>query len=139
MLIRVLSCALLVAAVAPGCPFAAWSQAVPAKEGSMLTPPPVSVDAYPKEVGSEKRSNYLRVGVNFNTAYIDNLYPGSGSAVIGETTYSILPTVAFDATSYRQHGAVVYSSGFTFYQPTSALNEINHNAILSYRFRLTPH
>jgi hypothetical protein len=139
MLIRVLSCALLVAAIAPGLQSDAWSQAVPAKEGGMLTPPPVSVDAYPKEVGSEVRSNYLRVGANFSTAYIDNLYAGSKNAVVSETTYSIWPTIAFDETSYRQHGSVVYSAGFTFYHPTSSLNSIDHNAVLSYRFRLTPH
>ena len=139
MLIRVLSCTLLVATVAPGGQSAAWSQALPANESSMLTPPPVSVEAYPSQVGSEVRSNYLRYGVNLSAGYIDNLYAGSGSAVIGETTYSIWPTVAFDATTYRQHGAVVYSPGFTFYQPTSALNEIDQNAIFSYRFRLTPH
>ena len=138
MLIRVLSCTLLVATVAPGGQSAAWSQAVPAQENSMLTPPPVSVEAYPKEVGSEVRSNYLRANVTFSAGYIDNLYAGSGNTV-GETTFSIRPTIAFDATSYRQHTTLLYSPGFTFYQPTSELNQTDQNLIFDYNFRLTPH
>lgn len=139
MLIRVLSCALLMVAIAPGCQSGAWSQAVPAKESSMLTPPPVSIDSYPREVGSEVRSNYLRLGVTASVGYIDNLYAGSGNAVLGETTFSIRPTIAFDTTSYRHQSSLLYSPGFTFYRPTSALNQTDQNAIFNYRFRVTPH
>lgn len=105
----------------------------------MLTPPPVSIDAYPKEVGSEVRSNYLRGGVTVSAGYIDNLYAGSGNAVLGETTVSLRPTISFDATSYRQHSTLLYSPGFTFYQPTSELNQTDQNAIFNWRFRLSPH
>lgn len=140
MLIRVLSYTLLAATVATGGQFAAWSQAVPAQASSMLTPPPVSVEAYPTQVGSEVRSNYLRAGVTFSAGYIDNQFVGSGSDPIrGETTFSIRPTIAFDATSYRQHSTLLYSPGFTFYQPTSELNQIDQNLVFDYHFRLTPH
>jgi hypothetical protein len=106
----------------------------------MLTPPPVSVEGYPSKVGSEERSNYLRAGVTFNAGYIDNQFVGFGNLPIrGETTFSIRPTIAFDATSYRQHFTLLYSPGFTFYQPTSELNQTDQNLIFNYHFRLTPH
>lgn len=122
-----------------GCRLGAWSQSVPVKDGSMLTPPPVSVDTYPKEFASEVRSNYLRLGATFSAGYIDNLYPGTGSAALAEKFFSIRPTIAFDATSYRQQSSLLYTPGFTFYQPTSSLNETDQNLIFNYRFRLTPH
>jgi hypothetical protein len=139
MLIRVLSCILLLAAMAVGFQPDAQSQVVPVKEGTMATPPPVSIDAYPKEVGSEIRSNYLRGGVTFSGGYIDNLYAGSGNAVLAETTFSIRPTISFDATSSRQQTTLLYSPGFTFYEPTSELNQTDQNAIFNYRVRVTPH
>lgn len=67
-----------------------WAQVVSPVIGSngdeMITPPPVSGEAYSTEVGSETRSNYLSGGLIFETAYINNLYPGNG-APISETTY----------------------------------------------------
>jgi hypothetical protein len=134
-----LSYALLVAAMALGVQPDALSQITPAQDNRMLTPPPVSVESYPKEVGSEARSNYLRVGATASVGYIDNLYAGSGDAVLGETTISLRPIIAFDATSYRQQSTVLYSPGFTFYTPTSELNQIDQSALVNYRFRLTPH
>lgn len=105
----------------------------------MQLPPPVSIEAYPTEVGSEVRSNYLRLGVTVSAGYIDNLYAGSGNAVLGETTASVRPKIAFDATSFRQQTTLLYSPGFTFYLPTSELNQTDQNAIFNWRFRVTPH
>ena len=104
----------------------------------MATPPPVSGEAYPIEVGAEENSNYVRAGMQFNTSYIDNLYPGIGRA-IAETTYSILPTLRLDRTTPLRHIGIRYSPGFTFYQPTSALNEVDQAAVLDYRVRPSPH
>jgi hypothetical protein len=139
MLTRVPSRVLMVAAMVCGCQCLAWSQVVPAKDGSMLTPPPVSVDTYPKEVGSEVRSNYLRMGLIFRGGYIDNLYAGSADSALGETILSIRPTIAFDATSYRQQETLLYSPGFTFYRPTGALDVIDQSVLFNFRFRLSPH
>jgi hypothetical protein len=139
MLTRVPSRVLIVAATACGCQCVAWSQVVAAKDGSMVTPPPVSVDAFPKEVGSEARSNYLRLGMIFRGGYIDNLYAGSADKALGETVLSLRPTIAFDATSYRQQETLLYSPGFTFYRPTGALDVIDQSVTFNYRFRLTPH
>ena len=105
----------------------------------MAVPPPVSGQAYPTEVGGETRSNYLRGGLNFSTAYIDNMYPGSSASPTSEMTYIVLPTISFDQTTSRQHRMFTYSPGFTLYEPSSALNEIDQNATVTYQYRLTPH
>jgi hypothetical protein len=107
-------------------------------DSQMMTPPPVSSQSYPTEVGAEVRSNYLRAGLSFATAYIDNMYAGSGNP-IAETTYSLLPTIAYDQVRPRQHLSFVYSPGFTFYQPSSVLNEVDESLNASYQYRLTEH
>jgi hypothetical protein len=135
---RVLSFVLLAVFLAGFSPDA-WAQAVPSGESSMLTPPPVSVDAYPKEVGSEERLNYFRVGVTYRTAYIDNLYANSLTGIISETIYSIYPSIAFDQTTSRRNLTVTYNPGFNFYHPSSGLNEIDQTAGVAYSLRLTPH
>lgn len=107
-------------------------------DSQMAVPPPVSVQSYPTEVGSEIHSNYLRGGIRFATSYIDNLYAGS-SAPLSETTFSVYPTISYDQTTTRQHRTFTYSPGFTFYQPSSALNEVDHSLNALYQYRLTPH
>lgn len=108
-------------------------------DSQMMTPPPINGETYPTAVGAEVRSNYLRGGVAFNAGYINNFYAGNGGAPLAETTFSIFPTMALDQTTPRQHTTVSYSPGFTFYQPTSELDEVDENASVAYQFRLTPH
>ena len=109
MLTRVfLSLALLVA-------MPAWSQ-VPTPAGAgpgMLTPPPVSGDAYPTGVGSETRSNYLRAGLVVTTAYSDNVLGFVEGYPISDFVYSIWPTIQIDKTTSRLHLMLAYSPGFT--------------------------
>jgi hypothetical protein len=107
-------------------------------DSQMMTPPPVSGQAYPSEVGAAARTNYLRAGLTFSTAYVDNLYLGSATTS-GETTYTVLPTIAYDQTTTRQHRVFTYSPGFTFYQPSSALNDTDQSLNASYQYRLTEH
>ena len=121
-----------------------WSQVTPSASGGgtptqMMTPPPVSGIGFPTAVGAEVRSNYLRAGMTFDAAYVDHLYAGSGSTSIGETEFSVFPTIDFDTTSARQHATVAYNPGFTFYRPSSALNEVDNNAALTYTLSLTTH
>lgn len=122
----------------------ALAQVAPEAEGDsdnnsqMMTPPPVSDQSYPTEVGSEARSNYLRAGLRFSTSYIDNYETGSSNP-IAETTYSILPMIAYDQTTPRQHRIFTYSPGFTFYEPSSALNEVDQSLKAAYQYRLTQH
>ena len=111
----------------------------PTTQTQMMTPPPVSGASYPTEVGAEVRTNYLRGGFTSTTSYVNNLYASSGSASIAETTVSVLPTIEYDATSARRHTMVSYSPGFTFYQPSSELNEVDNTAAIDYGLRLTEH
>lgn len=126
----------------------AWSQVAPSATGAentsddsaqMATPPAVSGEAYSTEVGAERRSNFLRVGLSAAGGYIDNLYAGDSGGQVNEGTYSILPTLSYDQTTPRQHRQFTYSPGFTFYQPTTGLNEIDEDAQLDFTYRLTPH
>lgn len=111
----------------------------PTSQTQMMSPPPVSGASYPTEVGSAVRTNYLRGGFTSTTAYVNNLYAGSGNTSTAETTVSVLPTIAYDATTARRRTSVTYSPGFTFYQPSSTLNEVDNTATLVYSLRLTEH
>ncbi|MGP0020227.1 MAG: hypothetical protein ACLPHP_16775 [Candidatus Sulfotelmatobacter sp.] len=107
----------------------------------MLTPPPVSGQSYPVAPVSQERSNYLRGGVTFTSAYSDNVL-GSTSASskpVSDVSYSVWPTLALDETTTRLHWTVNYAPGFTFYQRTSARNEQDQNASISFQYRLSPH
>jgi hypothetical protein len=105
----------------------------------MQTPPPASGAAYPTEVGSETRSNYLEAGLSFTTAYDDNVLPDAGSKPVGDASYLISSTLAIDQTTPRQFRTFTYSPGFTIYQHTSGLNALNQNAALNFQYRLSPH
>src|SRR5580658_1722368 len=123
----------------------AWTQVEPsatgppATETEMQTPPPVSSQAYPTETGSETRSNYLRAGLNVQVAYNDNVEPGATSRPVSDEIYTIGSTVALDQTTPRTHRTLTYSPGFTLYEPTSALNALNQNAIVLYQYSIGPH
>jgi len=110
-----------------------------ANESQMQTPPPVSDEAYSMELGSEARSNYLRAGLVINTAYDDNVLPETGTEPISDVSYTISPTITFDQTTPRLHQTLTYRPGFTFYQHTSDLNEVDQNLALGFQYRLSPH
>jgi hypothetical protein len=105
----------------------------------MQTPPPASGEAYPTATGSETRSNYLRAGLSINTAYDDNVIPGTAVKAVGDFTYLIAPTFTLDQTTPRANRTLTYSPGFTLYQHTSALNGMNQNALGRFQYRLSPH
>ncbi|HYM74956.1 MAG TPA: hypothetical protein VE377_03170 [Candidatus Dormibacteraeota bacterium] len=111
-----------------------------ASDDRMLTPPPVSGQAYPIALSSEERSNYLRGGVSFTGAYSDNVL---GTVVNGhqvsDQSYSVAPMIALDETTSRLHYLVTYAPGFTFYQHTSSRNAADHNAAIEFEYRLSPH
>ncbi len=112
--------------------------ASPTNDTEMLTPPPVSGQAYPTAPTSESRSNYLNYGLTFNTAYSDNALGGSANPV-SDVSYSIWPTIALDETTSTLHSVLTYSPGFTFYQRTGARNEADQNASVDLHYRLSPH
>ena len=122
-----------------------WSQATGDAAGNsaddrMLTPPPVSGQTYPTAPISQEQSNYLRGGLSFTSAYSDNALGWTTNGhPISDVSYSVAPSIAIDATTSRMHAVLSYAPGFTFYQRTSSRNEADHNASLSFQYRLTPH
>jgi hypothetical protein len=105
----------------------------------MLTPAPVSGDGYSMGFTSEGRSNYLRGGLAFSSAYDSDVTTGSNGQPISDVTYSIFPTISLDQTRSRLHWVFNYSPGFTFYQKTSSLNQANQNLGVNLTYRLSPH
>ena len=135
-----LSCALLMAVPA-------WSQvdtnstapASPVSDSApMLTPPSVSGQSYPTAPASEARSNYLRYGLTFTSAYSDNATESS-SGPVGEASYSLSPTIALDETTSTLHSVLSYSPGFTFYQKTSGLDASDQTVSIDEHYRVSPH
>src|ERR1700690_3093269 len=90
--------------------------------GAMATPAPVSGEAYSMGFTSETRSNYLRGGLVFGSAYDDNVVPGSAGHPVSDVSYSVWPTISLDQTRSRLHWLLTYSPGYTFYQKTSSQN-----------------
>ena len=105
----------------------------------MQTPPMISGESYSTEVESEERSNYLSGGIDFQTAYNDNVLGFSTGKPVSDVSYSILPYISLNQTTARQRRIFSYSPGFIFYHPTSALNEATQNVTGSYQYRVTPH
>ncbi len=117
-----------------------WSQIGANASGALMqVPPPVSGEAYSTEVGSEARSNYLHAGFVINTAYNDNVLADNSTTPIADVSYSISPTIALDQTTSRLHQTLTYSPGFTFYQHTNALNEMDQNLAANFQYRFSPH
>jgi hypothetical protein len=114
-------------------------------EDRMLTPPPVSGQTYPVILTTEERSNYLRGGLTFLSAYSDNVLGatattnGSSTKPVSDVSYSVWPTIALDQTTSRLHWTLTYAPGFTFYQRTSGRNEADQNAAIDFQYRLSPH
>ena len=105
----------------------------------MQTPPMIAGESYPTEVESEARSNYLSGGINFQTAYNDNVLGFSTGKPVSDVSYSILPSISLNQSTARQRRIFSYSPGFILYHPTSALNEATQNLTGSYQYRVTPH
>ena len=60
---------------------------------------------------SETRSNYLRGGLIFSTAYDSDATTGTNGQPISDVSYSIFPTISLDQTRSRLHWVFNYSSG----------------------------
>jgi hypothetical protein len=106
---------------------------------AMATPPPVSGGTYPVSLTSEERSNYLRAGISFSTAYSDNVLAANEPNPVSDVSYSIWPTISLDETTPRMHAILTYAPGFTFYQRESSLNEADQSAAINFQYRLSPH
>ena len=125
-----------------------WSQGSPSGQGgsdssgggAMVAPAPVSGEGYSLDFASETtRSNYIRGGLYFGTAYDDDIVSSSSGAAVSDVSYSVSPTIAIDQTRSQLHWTLSYSPGFTFYQKYSTLNQSNQNVAAKVTYRLSPH
>src|SRR5580693_2378899 len=105
----------------------------------MLTPPLVSGQSYPTAPTSEERSNYLRGGLAFTSAYTDNALGSVSGQPVSDVSYSVAPFIELDESTPRLHVITTYAPGFTFYQRNSARNESDQNASIDLKYRLSPH
>ena len=105
----------------------------------MQMPAPVSGEGYSMGFTSETRSNYVRGGLVFSTAYDSDATTGTNGQPISDVSYSIWPTISLDQTRSRLHWVFNYSPGFTFYQKTSSLNQADQNLGVNLSYRLSPH
>jgi hypothetical protein len=105
----------------------------------MVTPAPVSGEGYSMGFTSETRSNYLRGGLVFATAYDSDATAGTNSQPVSDVSYSVWPTISLDQTRSRLHWILNYRPGFTFYQKTSSLNQADQNLDVNLTYRLSPH
>ena len=108
-------------------------------DDQMKVPPPVSGRSYPTEGSSEERSNYLRGGMTFTSAYTDNALGSVGGKPESDVSYSVGPVLALDETTSRLHLVLTYAPGFTFYQRVSSRNEADQNVSFDLHYRLSPH
>ena len=102
----------------------------------MQTPPPVSGQSYPTLVTSEERSNYLRGGLAFTSAYTDNALGSVSGQPVSDVSYSVAPFIELDESTPRLHVITTYAPGFTFYQKNSSRNESDQNASIDLKYRL---
>lgn len=105
----------------------------------MQAPPPVSGQTYTNVVGSAERSNYLRGGVFFTSAYTDNALGSVSGHPVSDISTSIAPTLSLDEVTSRLSSTLTYATGFTFYERESERNEADQTASLKLQYRLSPH
>jgi hypothetical protein len=94
----------------------------------MLTPPPVTGEAYAAAPGNEVRNNYLTLGVTSTAGYDDNVAAGYSTIPESDMIYSFWPTVSLDKNTLRIREKFNYSPGFTFYEPHTLHNASDQNA-----------
>jgi hypothetical protein len=124
----------------PTVPVPAVTGAAPASSSDqMMTPPPVSGQAYPTAPTAGERSNYFRGGVAFASAYTDNALGSVNGHPVSDVSYSVWPTLALDKSTSRLHIVSTYAPGFTFYQRETYLNEADQTAAIDLQYRLSPH
>lgn len=117
----------------------AYGGAGPADDDSLMTiPPQVSGKFFASSVGSQQRSNILSGGILFTAGYDDNVLTGEAAKPVSAETFLIVPNIQYQKTTSRFYGSFLYSPGFTFYHPTSALNQVNQNATGDFEYRLSP-
>jgi hypothetical protein len=129
------------------CSVPLWSQVEPSATGGsgatdddsyMSLQPQISGSFYPSSVASQERSNVLYGGILVSASYDDNVLAGETAKPIGAESYAILPNIELVETTSRVRGTLSYSPGFTFYDPTTELNDVTQNGVADFQYRWTP-
>lgn len=113
---------------------------VPALIGDdgMVTPTPVSIQAYPTSFATEEpRSNYLSGAISFGSGYDDNIFMSTPQ--VHDVDYTLSPSIAIRQSRSLLHWDLRYSPEFTFYQNHSSYDQIGHNFAASAEYRLSSH
>lgn len=105
----------------------------------MNTPPPAGGAPYPSQTASDSRSNFLSLGVGSTLAYFDNVEIGISTQPVADEMYTISPVLTYNMVTPRQSRVFSYSSGYTFYQHTTALDYVNQAATGTFQERFTRH
>jgi hypothetical protein len=110
------------------------------EDARMATPAAVNVEGSSLAYSTEmERSNYLRGGIAFISAYDSDVYSAADGSAVGDESYSIWPSIALDQATSRLRWGVAYNPGFTFYQHTSVRNESDQRLGANFTYRLSPH
>jgi hypothetical protein len=102
----------------------------------LQVPPPVNNQTYSSSFTGDTESNYLRAGISVGSAYWSNVY--GSSTPVSDVSYSVWPTIEVDKFTDQMHLSLNYSPGFTLYQRTTSLNQVNQNLGVNLQYRLSP-
>jgi hypothetical protein len=125
-----------------------WSQVEPGASGSdsnadpnaeMTVPPPVAGVFYANEATPENLPNYMFAGITASAGYFNNVLPTQTATPVNDEIYSFYPTVGIIRATVRRQISASYSPSFTFYEPTTVLDSINHGATMTFQDRFSPH
>src|ERR1700728_3503390 len=119
-------------------PGATGGGAGPGNDSEMMTPAPASGDSYPTTIGSEAQSNVISIGLNAGGAYENNVVPAESATPVNDSVFSFYPSFDLSRNAVRHQETLHYSPSFVFYQPTNVLDTIDHGAMGSFRYRLSP-
>lgn len=117
----------------------AWSQSPPSTETPMELPPAVTGQAYPTEVGSDVRRNFLKLAITGTGGYSDNVLVGFTNTKTRSGVFSVAPSITYDRKTGRMTAQLDYNPAFTFYSAVSQLNEFDQNLTGTLQYRITPH
>ena len=107
--------------------------------GAMAVPAPVSGEGYSMGFTSETRSNYLRGGLIFSTAYDSDATTGSNGQPTDDVSYSIWPTISLDQTRSRLHWVLTYSPGSRSTRRQASSIRQTRTLNVDLKYRLSPH
>ena len=91
------------------------------------------------EFSSEaEETNYLTGGLNFTTAYDDNMLSNNADRQ-GDVSFMVAPFISLKLARPRTGLTLAYAPGFTFYRRFNDHDENDQNLNINFDYRLTQH